>query len=61
MCGVGGQELGAAGCALFVLAFEVLDFDVLERGLPLRVGSWVVLGDYRVCEGGGGGERFLFF
>lgn len=59
LSGVGDQKLGAAGCTLLVLALEVLDFDLLESGLPLKVGGRLVWDDGRVRRGGG--ERFLFF
>ena len=57
---IGGQELCAARCALLVLTFEIQDFDVLESGLPLRVGSRLVWDDDR-GRGRRQGQRFLFF
>lgn len=59
--GGGGQELGAARCALLVLALQIQDFDLLERGVPLEVGAWFVQDDDGHVGGGGGRKRFLFF
>jgi hypothetical protein len=56
-----GQELGAARCALLVLAVEIYDFDLLERGVPLEVGDGLVQDDDGRVGGGERRERFLFF